>query len=167
MNRQCSTQRLERWGPCSPSRPPPLSSRGARPQGWRTSSVCKVSHQGGWWRRVKLCYSACRQPFGTNLGCALSFASSRSRRAVLCARKSARSPSKWGSQLPLPGPLGWVQRLLNPVGRGELTNTFFIKCMENWVSDWSLLVPFSPTAGRRYARLRVRGPCTDRRVGSA
>ena len=59
----------------------------------------------------------------------------------MCARKSARSPSKWGSQLPLPGPLGWVQRLLNPVGRGELTNTFFIKCMENWVSAWSCWCP--------------------------
>ncbi len=83
----------------------------------------------------------------------------RGRVGPSCAHVKARAPPRNGdSNCHLPAPLGWVRRLLNPVGRGELTNTFFIKCMENWVSDWSLLAPFSPTAGRRYARLRVRGP---------
>ena len=83
----------------------------------------------------------------------------RGRVGPSCAHVKARArPRNGDPNCHLPGPLGWVQRLLNPVGRGELTNTFFIKCMKNWVSDWSLLAPFSPTAGRRYARLRVRGP---------
>jgi len=83
----------------------------------------------------------------------------RGRVGPSCAHVKARArPRNGDPNCHLPAPLAWVRRLLNPVGRGELTNTFFIKCMKNWVSDWSLLAPFSPTAGRRYTRLRVRGP---------
>jgi hypothetical protein len=83
----------------------------------------------------------------------------RGRVGPSCAHVKARArPRNGDPNCHLPAPLAWVRRLLNPVGRGELTNTFFIKCMENWEPDWSLLAPFSPTAGRHYARLRVRGP---------